>query len=231
MLRASHLVYKVDDVRTAVEDFTRLGFTVEYGGDPGRAHNALVWFAEGPFIELFQLHRAFGLLRWPLSAAYGRGAGERLMRWARPGEGWRDLALETDEPTLAETHTTLREAGVPTSRVIKGRRTRPDGELVRYQFLTPRPARLPFVVSAYDPPQRPAQIVHPNGVRGIAKVRMGVAGADRRSFEALIGSDRWLTVEPAPRTGLLGVELVGLTADLDPARLHGAVFTAALPGG
>lgn len=231
MLRTSHLVYKVDDVRSAVEDLRSLGFTVEYGSDPARAHNALLWFAEGPFIEFFQLHRAFGLLRWPLSAAFGRGAGERLLRWARPGEGWRDLALETDEPTLSDTRTTLRDAGVPVSRVIKGRRTRPDGQLVRYQFLTPRPARLPFVVSAYDPPQRPAQVVHPNGVRRIANVRMGVADVDRRSFEALIGPDRWLTVEPAPQTGLLGVELAGLTTDLDPARLHGAAFTAALPSG
>ncbi|GAA1880359.1 VOC family protein [Streptantibioticus ferralitis] len=231
MLRTSHLVYKVDDVRALVRDFTDLGFTVEYGSDPARAHNALLWFAEGPFIEFFQLHTAFRLLRWPLGAAYGPGAGERLTRWARPGEGWRDLALETDESALHQTRTTLRAAGVPLSRVVKGRRTRPDGQLVRYQFLAPRPSRLPFVVSAYDPPQRPAHVVHPNGAHGIARVRMGVADADRRCFDALIGEDRWLAVEPAPRTGLLGVELAGLKADLDPDKLHGAAFTAAVPKG
>ncbi len=231
MLRTSHLVYKVDDIRVLVRDYTELGFTVEYGSDPARAHNALLWFAEGPFIEFFQLHHAFGLLRGPLSAAYGLGAGERLRHWARPGEGWRDLALETDDLTLDRTRAALRAAGVPLSRVIKGRRTRPDGDLVRYQFLAPRPARLPFVVSAYDPPQRPAHVVHPNGAQGIARVRMGVTDADRGSFDALIGEDRWLAVEPAAHTGLLGVELAGLKADLDPGKLHGAAFTAAVPKG
>jgi catechol 2,3-dioxygenase-like lactoylglutathione lyase family enzyme len=229
MLRTSHLVYKVDDIRATVRDFTELGFTVEYGSDPARAHNALLWFAEGPFIELFELHHAARMLRWPFAAGFGRAAGDRLARWARPGEGWRDLALETDDLTLAGTRAALRAAGVPVSRVVKGRRTRPDGQLVRYQFLCPRPHRLPFVVSAYDPPQRPAQVEHPNGVCGIAQVRMGVEAADRPVFDALIGGDRRLTAEPAPVTGLLGVQLDGLTGELDPDKLHGAAFDPAPP--
>ncbi|MFI9362717.1 VOC family protein [Kitasatospora sp. NPDC053057] len=227
MLRTSHILCKVDDVRAAVRDFTELGFTMEFGSDPARAHNALLWFAEGPFIEFFQLPSAFRLLRWPLSTVHGLGAGERLARWARPGEGWRDLALETDELDLTGTRTALRAANLAVSRVMKGRRTRPDGETVRYQFLAPRPARLPFVVSAYDPPQRPSRITHPNGAEGVARVRFGVAEADRPTFRTLIGGDGRLAAEPAPRTGVLGVELAGLAADLDPDKLHGTVFTAA----
>ncbi|MFF2146204.1 VOC family protein [Kitasatospora sp. NPDC058190] len=227
MLRCSHILCKVDDVRAVVRDFTELGFTMEFGSDPARAHNALLWFAEGPFIEFFQLPPAFALLRWPFSVAYGLGAGERLARWARPGEGWRDLALETDELDLTATRADLRVANVPVSRVMKGKRTRPDGDTVRYQFLAPRPARLPFVVSAYDPPQRPARIAHPNGAEAVSRVRMGVAAADRPAFDALVGEDRRLAVEPAAHTAVLGVELAGLAADLEPARLHGAVFTAA----
>jgi Glyoxalase-like domain len=228
-LRCSHVLCKVDDVRAAVADFQDLGFTVEWGSAPERAHNALIWFEQGPFIELFELPRRASLLRWPLSAVFGRAAGERLIRWASGGEGWRDLALEIDDTELAATRSELRSAGVNLSRVIKGRRTRPDGQRLRYQFLTPRPARLPFVVSAYDPPQRPAQVRHPNGALGIARVRFGVCEADRPAFDALIGRDRWLSPEPAERTGVLAVELDGLAAELDAARLHGTVLGTALP--
>ncbi|WKX69038.1 VOC family protein [Streptomyces sp. XD-27] len=227
MLKCSHVLCKVDDLRATVRDYEELGFTVEWGSAPERAHNALIWFAEGPFIELFELPRAFAFLRWPLGAVFGAAAGARLARWAGPGEGWRDLALETADTDLAGVRSALRGAGVPVSRVMKGRRTRPDGGPVRYQFLAPRPAALPFVVSAYDPPQRPARIVHPNGARGIARVRMGVAEADRPFYDALIGEDRWLAAEPAARTGVLGVAVAGLESEPDPAKLHGAQLTAA----
>ncbi|WP_234384915.1 VOC family protein [Streptomyces sp. MMG1121] len=228
VLRCSHVLCKVDDVRSVVRDYEELGFTVEYGSAPERAHNALLWFEEGPFIEFFQLPPAFRLVKWPMAAVNGRAAGDRLARWARPGEGWRDLALETDDVELVRVHAALSAGGVRVSRVMKGRRTRPDGDLVRYQFLATHPVRLPFVVSAYDPPQRPASVHHPNGARRISRVRVGVAERDRAAFDTLaahVEPDGPLAVEIAPDTGVVAVELEGLTGPLDPARLHGAVLT------
>ncbi|MFI6350423.1 VOC family protein [Streptomyces sp. NPDC050560] len=229
MLRCSHVLCKVDDVHAVVRDYRELGFTLEYGSAPQRAHNALLWFAEGPFIEFFQLPSAFRALKWPMAARYGLAAGERLARWAHPREGWRDLALETEEPELGRAHAALAASGVRVSRVMNGRRTRPDGALVRYQFLATRPARLPFVVSAYRPPQRPATVVHPNGARHVTRVRLGVAQDDRTAFDTLaahLGPGGPLTVEDAATTGVVDVELDGLSDLLDPARLHGAVFAA-----
>ncbi|WP_369362679.1 VOC family protein [Streptomyces sp. CG4] len=229
VLRCSHVLCKVDDVRSVVRDYEELGFTVAYGSAPERAHNALLWFEEGPFIEFFQLPPAFRLARWPMAAVHGRVAGDRLARWARAGEGWRDLALETDDTELGAVHGALRAGGVRVSRVMKGRRTRPDGDLVRYQFLATQPARLPFVVSAYDPPQRPATVHHPNGTRRISRVRLGVAERHRAAFDALaahVEPDGTLGVEAAPGTGVVAVEVDGLAAPLDPGRLHGAVLTA-----
>ncbi|MEW2547700.1 VOC family protein [Streptomyces sp. NPDC047002] len=232
MLRCSHVLCKVDDIRSVVDDYRELGFTLEYGSAPERAHNALLWFPEGPFIEFFQLPSVFRLLKWPMAARNGVAAGERLARWARPDEGWRDLALETDDTALGRVHTTLRTSGVRVSRVMDGRRTRPDGAAVRYQFLATRPAALPFVVSAYSPPQRPTDVRHANGARRVGRVRLGVADADRAAFDSLaahLGPGGPLTVEPAAATGVLGVELDGLNAPLAPGRLHGAALAG--PGG
>ncbi|MBV6697772.1 VOC family protein [Kitasatospora aureofaciens] len=222
-LTCSHILCKVDDIRTAVADFAAAGFTVTWGSTPAKAHNALIWFESGPFIELFELPRRFGLLRLPFGLAYGAPAGARLARWAAPGEGWRDVALETEETDLVGAHLALQETGIPGSRVMKGRRITPDGTRVRYQFLAPRP-HLPFVVSAYDPPQRPATVTHPNGAHSITRVRFDVAERDRKAFDTLAGADPWLAAEPAARTAVRSVELAGLTGEIDPATVHGAVF-------
>ncbi|MEV5826848.1 VOC family protein [Spirillospora sp. NPDC052242] len=227
MLTCSHVICKVDDVRSLVRDYEDLGFTMEWGSAPERAHNAFVRFADGPFLEFFELTAAARHWRRPVGLMFGAAAGDRLARWARPGQGWRDLALETEATSLAPTRAALRSAGVATSRVIKRRRTRPDGRPVRYEFLATHPIGLPIVVSAYDPPQRPAGIVHPNGARGIGRVRFGAADAELPALERLIGDDPYLTVVPAATSEVLGVELVGLQEDLDPAKLHGAVLSRA----
>jgi len=225
-LRCSHVVCKVDDIGAAVRDFAGAGFSVEWGSDPRRARNALIWFSQGPFIELFEVPPAYGMLRWPFTVLYGRAAGERLARWTRSGRGWCDVALETDATDLAPARAALRAAGVNVSRVIEGSRTRPDGQRVRYQLLMPLSARLPFVVSAYDPPQRPQRVVHTNGAQQIARVHLAVSAADRRRYDALAGDDAWLHPEEATETRVLRVELRGLRDELDPSRLHGAVLTS-----
>ena len=66
-MQLSHILYKVKDLHEAVTDFTNMGFTVTYGAEPNRAFNALIWFDEGPFIELFEIKRnrfIVGLLKF-----------------------------------------------------------------------------------------------------------------------------------------------------------------------
>ena len=218
MLRCSHLLCTVHDLGQAVKDFRDLGFTVEWGSDPRRAHNALIWFPEGPFIELAHFPPSVG-------ASADGALGERLARWVAPGEGWRDVALETDATDLAGARTWLEAAGVDVSPVMDGMRVRPDGEEVRYQYLMPHSARLPFVVSAYDPPQRPEAVTHPNGASRISRVHVTVSLGDRKTYDAMAAGDRWLRPEEGATTEVRAVELAGLRDAFDPGRLHGAVVT------
>ncbi|MCP3801286.1 VOC family protein [Allokutzneria sp. A3M-2-11 16] len=227
MLRTSHVLCRVDDIHEAVRNFADLGFSVSWGSDPKKAHNALIWFSEGPFIEFFEFPSKLAPLRWPVALRFGAGMGKRLHKWSRPGKGWRDLALETDDTDLTTTRAQLATRGVDVSRIFRNGRTRPDGRRVRYQMLAPTLVELPFVVSSYDPPQRPAEVVHPNGATGIAAIRYGVSRAQRPHFDRFVRADRWLRPEPALTTGVIGVQLHGLRAELDPAKLHGTVLTPA----
>lgn len=217
------------DLRAAVRDFTDLGFTVGWGADPAKAHNALIWFDEGPFIELSHVPRWVGSVHLPMRLVKGRAVADRFRAWARSTPGFHDLALETDAVGLADAHAALRAAGIATSKVLAGRRTRPDGEVVRYEFLLPESVALPFVVSAYQPVQRPRQTVHANGATGIAAIDLDVATADEEPLRALAGGDRWLRLTPASSTAVRAVRLHGLTGAIDPngTRPHGGVYLPA----
>jgi hypothetical protein len=234
MLICSHILCKVASIKNAVRDFEALGFSLEWGSSPQRAHNALLWFEKGPFIELFELPSGFRYLRRPLGWIHGRAAGARLARWAQSREGWCDVALEpqanavlpTDPTDLTAVRGAVARSGVDVSRVMRGKRKRPDGAEVRYRFFTPEPADLPFVVSPYAPPQRPSKVMHSNGAYAVERVRMGVSEVDRPRFEALVGDDCWLAMEHRECTAVLEVMLTGLKQPLDSRLLHGAMFVA-----
>ncbi|MEK4063318.1 MULTISPECIES: VOC family protein [unclassified Paenibacillus] len=241
MLKCSHILCRVNDIAEVVRNYEALGFSVQWGSAPERALNALIWFEEGPFIELFQVPKSLTFLIPPLGLLFGRAAGRRWTYWAKAKEGWCDVALEPDERAavqgqpqnvgrveqLAAIRQSLREAGLATSRVIHGNRTRPDRTKVKYSLFTTEPLGLPFIVSVYDPPQRPEMIRHPNGATGIGWVRMGVAAEHLPAMKLLAAGDRWLRFEDAPQTKVLEVGLSGLDDLLDASRMHGAVLKPA----
>ncbi|GIQ70291.1 hypothetical protein DUZ99_06035 [Xylanibacillus composti] len=239
MLKCSHILCRVNNIAEVVRDLEAEGFSVEWGSAPERSLNALLWFEEGPFIEFFQIPKPLTVLIPPLGLVYGRVAGKRWAYWSRSPQGWCDVALEPDEregagakriQDLKAVKSAVNRAGISTSRLIHGRRTRPDGLKVNYSLFATEPLGLPFVVSAYDPPQRPDRIEHPNGASRVEWVKMGVAEEHLPSFQTLVNGDRWLKVVPSPQTGVLEVCLSGLTHTPDPGRLHGAVFATAAPG-
>ncbi len=53
MIRLSHVIYKADNLYESVEYFKKKGFTVEFGSKVN-PHNALIYFSEGPYIEIIQ---------------------------------------------------------------------------------------------------------------------------------------------------------------------------------
>lgn len=199
----SHVLVKVADLDRAVTDFRNLGFVVDYAS----SRHAHVWFTEGPIIELLTTPRKAEWLKWPINLAWGKGSGTRMARWARADEGLCDVAVLTDEP---------RDAGVPIGRVIDWKR-----DDVRFRFTYPRNDRLPFLVTPYDPPQHPAEVVHPNGAKGLMRVLMDVCPDDLAGFRRIVGDDPAFENAPGAATRVTAIEISGLTGELDPTLLHG----------
>jgi hypothetical protein len=240
MLRCSHIICRVDQIAPVVRDYRACGFSIEWGSDPKRAHNALLWFEDGPFIEFFQIPEPYQYLNIPLTLFYGRAAGKLWNSWSRAASGWCGVALESENikdqdrldakenrRELRRIKTVVNQEGIAASRIMKGSRVRPDGIKVRYSLFAPEPTGLPFVVSHYDPPQRPAKVGHANGASAVAWVKVGVAKRLIHKYRIFTSGDKWLQIESAPQTGVLEVGLSGLKTLPKPEYLHGAVFSLA----
>lgn len=227
-----HIVILVQDLSTATDDYTALGFTVTPGGvhADGATHNALVAFADGSYLELL---------------AFRREAPEHIWwRHTADGEGVIDFALLPD--AIDEDVAAARSRGLDIAGPFSGGRERPDG--VRIAWKTARPAMpdLPFLCGDVTPrdlrvPTGAAQ-QHANGVTGIARVLvvtrnlaesaaryralLGVEGltvAEGVSFSLRSSTIVLTALNDRRREGPWALELYGGTpGELDMARTHGA---------
>ncbi len=239
MLKCSHILCKVDNIKAVVKDYESQGFSLVWGSTPEKAHNALLWFEEGPYIEFFQLPKKFEILKYPLQLFYGRSVGRRWEKWAKATEGWCDIALEPAEfKTGFSQHSqeypldiktikkALQVSGISSSRIVRKKRVSPEGEEVKFSVFCPDQEGFPFVFSGYKTSQRPLEIKHPNGAKKVAWVKVGVNPKDITQFKKLIKEDTFIKTEEHIQTHVCNVGLVGLQSNLDPKFLHGAVFTA-----
>lgn len=220
-LTCSHLLLWVSDIHRAVADFRQLGFRVDYATDPKKAQHAHIWFRRGPVIELLTTPRNARFFKWPIDLMAGRGAGERMVRWGRGGEGFCDVALLAEgerKAALAE----LKRCGISMGRFVPWKRTRPDGKQTRFHFAYPCRSQLPFVVTPYDPPQHPSDLRHENGATALRRVRMGVREEDAELLQQLVGADPVFSLETAERTAVQWIEVEGISAVLPDNLTHGA---------
>lgn len=213
MLKSSHILYKVDNIKTAVAKLTDMGFDVQWGKAPEKAHNAHVWFDNGPFIEFFQLPTYAYYMFYPFVLLQGKAAKKRWIKWGKHPEGWCDIAIEPANEEnvfdLSGYQKKLQEQHINCSKIIPGKRVKPNGELVKYNFMLLDPEHLPFLVSHYDPPQRPKSTIHPNGATGIKSLELKLPENQLKNFEILCGNDEFIQPISATETGIENVVFTG----------------------
>jgi catechol 2,3-dioxygenase-like lactoylglutathione lyase family enzyme len=163
MLRQlDHVVFVVRDLRAAIDDYRRRGFTVTPGGEhaDGVTHNAIVPFADGSYLELVAFHDL------------GQSLTHPWWNIAADGGGLADFALLSDD--LAADTAAL--ADLVKSPPQEGGRIRPDGIELRWRTAVLK-IPLPFVIE--DLTARELRVPggaateHANGATGIAAVVVG----------------------------------------------------------
>ena len=179
--RLDHVVIAVAELARAVEDYRKLGFTVQPGGrHPGRtSHNALVVFDDGAYLEL---------IAWTEP-----GPAERWYNVLREhGEGFMDFALiPGDVPRAIDA---ARERGLSMTGPIEGSRLRPDGVRIEWRTARQTTFDLPFLCGDVTPRELrvPTGAVrqHANGAAGIARLTIAVRDLERSltAYGTLLGT-------------------------------------------
>ncbi len=180
-----HLVIKVHNLQQAVQSFTAAGFVVTNGGTHkgGYSENALIFFADGSFIELLAMKK--GLKPFFLRL-YSKTRGFMALKYSRKWglfhrfydraltlpEGITDFCLLTDD--LKSQLQRIDREGLFVTRPIAASRKRPDGTTLSWQMASTLLTELPFLRGPYSPdlPPPAAATAHANGIMGIKSVTM-----------------------------------------------------------
>lgn len=179
----SHLMVKVDDLDREVHKWRQNGFAVEYGSK-GRAYNALIYFSEGPYIELVSIQPMPAIAR-AVFKLLGKGyALQRVTSWETSPMGPMAVVLENHSPDLSTEVAQLASLGI---RCFETKRRRVDvhSRVLKFRLGFPEQQDVPLLMSAFNRDPRPVSFVHANGCVGIRKLRLGVSQKGRSVIEVL----------------------------------------------
>lgn len=174
-----HVLVSVPALQAAIDDFTRAGFKVYPGTVKGRAYNAMVYLADGTFIELVDVSTFPRILSWlhkhNITRLFG-AMGRRVGAYATSQKRILDLALYA--PDIHAAHLSIKQS-VPVSGLYPFKRVAANGVRLSWQLFAPYDVNVPFVMSDYAPARLPdaAACVHANGIQGIARVRYCVGNS------------------------------------------------------
>jgi catechol 2,3-dioxygenase-like lactoylglutathione lyase family enzyme len=171
-MKLGHILFKVNDLDEAVKDYTGKGFTVEYGKEKN-PYNALIYFAEGPYLELFHNSGMPSFVKVILKLLGKKALVHRLNTWENSPPGLIGVALETDRFDVDSEQQILDDANLT---YFKGRSGRTDtqGRKLKFVGIMPDDMEIPFFGTKININVRPPKdYVHPNGVRRIKSVAFG----------------------------------------------------------
>jgi hypothetical protein len=246
--RFDHAVIVVPALAEAIATFLDAGFVVVPGGrhDTIPTENALIGLADGSYIELLamrdgeareEVRRATrDPARWARHLDGASAVARRFLPRLGREDGVVDVALAGER--LARFASESRRRGFEMTGPVAFGRARPDGESLAMELLFPAADYLPFLIEDRTPRERRVPggseaVAHPNGSRGVARVRVHAASAATATLawadlfaatpharsdgatELAIGTTA-VTIEAGTPEGAFGVTLAGAGA-LPPA--------------
>lgn len=179
-MKLSHVILKVDNLHQAVREHTEKGFVVEYGRSKDPI-NAMIYFSEGPFIELLDGSRMPAAAKSLMRFLGKEILIDRVQRLDDCAPGYCDLALENYEKDLNREKEFIKKYGIKCSG-MPNRRVDTHGRDLRFRLLVPEVLALPFMMTYFSIDPKPANFVHPNGIRTISRI---VYGTDPKWFSLI----------------------------------------------
>ena len=170
-MKISHIIYKVDDLRKGFKDFKSRGFEIEYGSKRN-PHNALIYFSEGPYIEVLENVNLPFYAKLCLKLIGKHKVIDRLERWNKEKEGFIELCLENYDTDFKKEEEVLKKYKQGYF-VTKSKRLDPSNRLLKWKLLFPEELRIPFLMTYFNIDPKPKKNVHQNGIKRIKSVSYG----------------------------------------------------------
>ena len=187
-MKLSHILIKVNDLEKAVKEWEDKGFVVEYG-KKSNPYNALIYFKEGPYIELFKFKGLSGFISSCLKL-FGKGDFVQKMNfWGGHEEGLMSIMLENYETNLDS------EIAILKKHNLKGtlsNKVRVDilNRKLKFKVLFTDDKYFPDLMTFFTINPKPSEDIHPNGVKGVRSISLGLNTAQRQAFQEICDDDR-----------------------------------------
>jgi len=167
-MKVSHVLFKTNDLKKTFEEFEKSGFKVEYGSKK-KPHNALIYFSEGPYIEILEKAPVSSFMKLILRLI-GKGyLAERFTSWENTEEGFFEICLENNTSNFRAEKNLLKQLGEKYF-VTQSKRIDPMNRILKWKLLFPRQIKIPFLMTQFNINPKPRNFIHPNKIRRIHQV-------------------------------------------------------------
>lgn len=191
-MKVNHILYKVNDLKKSVEYFRSKGFTVEYGSEKN-PNDALIYFPEGPYIELIHDMNMPWYLRLMLRLC-GKGKFVNgMLSQERAEEGFIRFCFECKEDEVDSVSELYKKYGRKIMR-IKVKRKDTKGRELCCNTVFPYEAEVPFVKSVFAEENELHHVKHKNGAKRVVSFDYRVQPKDKEILFAL-NSDPMIRME------------------------------------
>ena len=167
-MKVSHVLFKTNDLKKTFKEFEKSGFKVEYGSKK-KPHNALIYFSEGPYIEILE-KAPVSSFRKLILRFIGKGyLAERFTSWENAQEGFFEICLENNTSNFRAEKKLLKQLGEKYF-VTQSKRIDPMNRILKWKLLFPRQIKIPFLMTPFNIDPKPKNFIHPNKIKRIQQV-------------------------------------------------------------
>ena len=203
-MRSGHLSYKGKNLQEAVKEWEAKGFVVEYGRKE-KPNNALIYFSQGPYIELLE-NTGIPVIAKVIAKLFGRSKNlERFFYWDECEEGWQGLCIEKDSGDLDEEVNFLAKRGIKGLLLNNLKRIDTKNRELRYRCFFPHGTSFPFLMTYFSIDPKPKNFTHPNGIKEIKKIVFKIAPAQAKILEDLVQDQTLVILEDENENGIVEV--------------------------
>jgi len=167
-MKVSHVLFKTNNLKKTFKEFEKSGFKVEYGSKK-KPHNALIYFSEGPYIEILEKAPVSSFMKLILRFI-GKGyLAERFTSWENAEEGFFEICLENNTSNFRAEKKLLKQLGEKYF-VTQSKRIDPMNRILKWKLLFPRQIKIPFLMTPFNINPKPKNFAHPNKINRIKKI-------------------------------------------------------------